>query len=148
MLQVKKIALASSMLALAVSLVGCAGVETSKYAYTPGLQVNQISKSSDCYDASVLLGKDLSTSKAIAKKVLTGVNATVESDANNTIKAQRNRSIGLVVGGGGEELFLNLKNVSAENTFITITTKTGFVGGAGQKAWSCQIATELVKMAN
>lgn len=148
MLQIKKIALASSMFAIAISLVGCAGVETSKYAYTPALKVNQITKSDDCYDASVLLGKDLNTSKTIAKKVLTGVNAKIESDINNTIKAQRVSSIGLFVGSGGEDLFLNLKSVSAENTFITVTTKTGFVGAAGMKPWSCQIAAELVKMAN
>ncbi|MFZ6656893.1 hypothetical protein [Undibacterium sp. TJN19] len=112
------------------------------------MKANQITKSDDCYDASVLLEKDLNTSKTIAKKVLTGVNATVSSETDTVIKAQRNRNIGLVVGSGGEELFVNLKSVSAANTFITVTTKTGFVGGAGQKAWSCQIAAELIKMAN
>jgi hypothetical protein len=29
---------------------------------------------------------------------------------------------------------------------VTVATKTGFVGGAGQKAWSCQIVDEMVKM--
>jgi hypothetical protein len=28
-----------------------------------------------------------------------------------------------------------------------VATKTGFVGGAGQKAWSCQIVDQMVTMA-
>ena len=130
-----------------VTLTGCAGLDTSKHVYTPSAKVNEVVKSSDCYDASLLLAKDLIASKEIAKKVLVGVDSTIATESGNTLKADRNRHVGVFVGSGGEELFVNLKDVSKENTFITITTKTGFVGGAGQKAWSCQIADEMVKMA-
>ncbi len=147
MFQVKKIFAVSSTLVVLVGLTACAGVETSKYSFNSALKVNEVTKSSDCYDTSVLLGKNLIVAKEITKKVLSGVDSTIKSEDNNSIKAERNRHIGLFVGSGGEEIFVNLKDVSQANTFITITTKTGFVGGAGQKAWSCQIADEMVKMA-
>ena len=34
-----------------------------------------------------------------------------------------------------------------ECCFVSATTKTGFVGGAGMKAWSYRIIDEIVKMA-
>jgi hypothetical protein len=134
------------LLALA-SLTGCAGLETSKFSYSQNAKINEANKSPDCYDASVLLGKNVVKSKDIAKKVLVGIDSTISVDKADEIKAERNRHVGLFVGSGGEELSVKLKEVTAENTFITVTTKTGFVGGAGQKPWSCQIADEIVKMA-
>ncbi|MBY0572298.1 MAG: hypothetical protein K2P84_01340 [Undibacterium sp.] len=147
MFQTKKILTISTIFAAAIGLSACAGVETSKYAYNSTLKVNEITKSSDCYDTSVLLGKNLLDSTDITKKVLAGIDSRIITENNNAIKAERNRHIGLFVGSGGEEIFVNLKDVSLQSTFITVATKTGFVGGAGQKAWSCQIADEMVKMA-
>lgn len=147
MFEMKRCFAVSAAVSASILFSGCAGLETSKQVYNPAAKVNEVVKSSDCYDASILLAKDLATSKAIAKKVLAGVDATIEKEDNTSIKADRNRHIGLFVGSGGEELFINLKDVSKENTFITVTTKTGLLGGAGQKAWSCQIAEEMAKMA-
>ena len=85
--------------------------------------------------------------KKIAKKVLIALDSKITEETDTSIKAQRNRYIGVFVGSGGEELAINLKEIDSSKTFITATTKTGFVGGAGQKAWSCQIIDEMVKMA-
>jgi hypothetical protein len=126
---------------------GCAGMATSNMSYNTQLQVNAPQKAENCYDAAVLLGTDLARTKDITKKVLTAVDASIESEQPESIKAQRNRHIGLLVGSGGEELFVNWNAVAAQKTYVTVATKTGFVGGAGQKAWSCQMVDEMVKMA-
>lgn len=94
----------------------------------------------------MLLGADVARTKDITKKVLVAVDATVELEQDKSIKAQRNRHIGLLVGSGGEELFINWNAMGPEQTYVTVATKTGFVGGAGQKAWSCQMVDEMVKM--
>jgi hypothetical protein len=130
------------------TIAGCAGIETSKYSYDPSYKVNQANKGEGCYDASVLLDKNAADSKDMAKKILVAIDSTITSEADNVIRAERNRHIGLFVGSGGEELSVMLKEVPGSKTFVTATTKTGFVGGAGQKAWSCQIVDELIKMAS
>jgi hypothetical protein len=86
--------------------------------------------------------------KDIAKKVIIALDSKITEETDTSIKAQRNRHIGVFVGSGGEELTVNLKGIDSNKTFISATTKTGFVGGAGQKAWSCQIIDEMVKMAS
>ena len=133
---------------LALALSGCAGVQTSKLSYSDSYQVNQPVKTEGCYDASVVLAKSLGESKEMAKKVLIAIDSTLTHEAETQLNAQRNRTIGLLVGSGGEELSVTLKPVSSDKTFVTATTKTGFVGGAGQKAWSCQIVDELAAMAS
>ena len=125
---------------------GCAGVSTSGLSYDDKYQLNVPKKADGCYDASVLLGANGERSKDVAKRVMVAVDATIESETPTSINAQRNRHIGLLVGSGGEELFVNLKSITPEKTFVTVATKTGFVGGAGQKAWSCQVVDEMVKM--
>lgn len=141
----KTVILASSILA-AASLTGCAGLETSKFSYNQSYKTNEIVKGEGCYDASVLLGKNSAASKDIAKKVLVAIDSTIVLDGANELKAERNRHIGVLVGSGGEELSVKFNEVSSNSTFVTATTKTGFVGGAGQKAWSCQIVDEMVKV--
>lgn len=143
--QMKKISVVGLVMT-AVLVSGCAGMTSSKMTYAPQLKVNRPKKAEDCYDAAVLLGASLERSKEIAKRVLVAVDSSVESETPDLIKAQRNRHIGLFVGSGGEELFISLKPVEAETTYITVATKTGFVGGAGQKAWSCQVVDEMAKM--
>lgn len=128
-------------------LSGCSGVTTSQLTYTPSMQPNTASKSEGCYDAAVLLGADLATSKDIALKVLKAIDSTVKKESADSISAQRNRHIGLLVGSGGEEILITLKAVDGGKTFVTVATKTGFVGGAGQKAWSCQIVEKMIEMA-
>lgn len=131
-----------------ILLSGCAGTASSKY--TPSSQsyvVNQPVKDSGCYDASVMLGVDLLRARDISKKVLVALDSTITAETDSDIQAQRNRHIGVMVGSGGEELRIGLAAVDAKKTFMTATTKTGFVGGAGQKAWSCQIVDEAVKLA-
>ena len=130
-----------------VIVSGCAGVQVSKFTYDEVYQVNKPMKGEKCYDASVLLGVDLNRARDISKKVLVAVDSTITEETDTLIKAQRNRHIGVFVGSGGEELSVKLKGVSENKTFTAVTTKTGFVGGAGQKAWSCQIVDEMVKMA-
>ncbi|MYM31146.1 hypothetical protein GTP58_22670 [Duganella sp. CY15W] len=136
-----------ALIAVAAIVSGCAGMDSSKMTYSTQQQVNEPQKAQDCYDAAVLLGANVTRTKDITKKVLVAVDASVESETADAIKAQRNRHIGLLVGSGGEELFINWKAMTPEQTYVTVATKTGFVGGAGQKAWSCQVVDEMVKMA-
>jgi len=128
-------------------LAGCAGVPTSTHSYNESYKPNQPVKSDGCYEASVVLSKSVTDTSAIANKVLSAVDASVTEKTLTQIKAQRNRHIGLLVGSGGEELNVTLRPVSNSSTFVTVATKTGFVGGAGQKAWSCQIVDQMVTMA-
>lgn len=145
----KKISvLLASLICASAGISGCAGVQTSSYSYNDSYKVNQPVKGDGCYDASVLLGKNLSDTKEIAKKVLIAIDSDIEEETETLIKAQRNRHMGVFVGSGGEELSVAFKGISSETTFVTATTKTGFVGGAGQKAWSCQIIDEMVGMAS
>jgi hypothetical protein len=126
---------------------GCAGTHISEYSYNENYNVNEPIKGEKCYDASVLLGVNMQRAKEIAKKTLIALDSKITEETDTSIKAQRNRHIGVFVGSGGEELAVNLKEIEANKTFISATTKTGFVGGAGQKAWSCKIIDEMVKMA-
>jgi hypothetical protein len=135
-------------LSLITGLFGCAGVQTSSQTYSESMKVNEPAKTKGCYDAAVLLGKNLVDSKVIAKKVLAGIDSTIEKETENQLNAQRNRHIGLFVGSGGEELTVELKAISADRTFVSVATKTGFVGGAGQKPWSCQVVDDMVTMAS
>ena len=128
-------------------LAGCAGVPTSTHSYNESYKPNQPMKSDGCYEASVVLAKSVTDTAAIATKVLSAVDARVTENTPTQIKAQRNRHIGLFVGSGGEELNVTLRPVSDSGTFVAVATKTGFVGGAGQKAWSCQIVDQMVTMA-
>jgi hypothetical protein len=131
-----------------VLLSGCAGTATSKYtADNNQYTVNQPVKDAECYDASVMLGADAARTRDIVKKVLAALDSTVKTESDSQIMAQRNRHIGVLVGSGGEELTVTMKSVDDSKTFLTATTKTGFVGAAGQKAWSCQIVDEAVKLA-
>ncbi len=131
----------------AAVLSACGGMTTSNMAYNNQMQVNAPQKAEGCYDAAVLLGTNLERAKDITKKVLVAVDAHVEAEKPESIMAQRNRHIGLLVGSGGEELFVNWNSINADKTYVTVATKTGFVGGAGQKAWSCQMIDEMIKMA-
>lgn len=136
------------MIAVGVSvLAGCAGVPVSSHTYNESYKPNQPVKADGCYEASVVLTKNLADTTAIATKALAAVDATVTETAATHIKAQRNRHIGLLVGSGGEELQVTFKPAPSNSTFVSVATKTGFVGGAGQKAWSCQIVDQLVTMA-
>lgn len=142
-----KLALSISVFAAGFIVAGCAGVQTSKHANGDSYQPNQPVKAEGCYDASVLLTKDIRESADISAKVLAAVDSTVSERTEFQIKAQRNRHIGLFVGSGGEELTIGFK-AAPRGTFVTVATKTGFVGGAGQKAWSCQIVDQIVAMAS
>jgi PBP1b-binding outer membrane lipoprotein LpoB len=136
------------MIALGASvLAGCAGVPVSSHSYNDSYKPNQPVKAEGCYEASVVLTKNLADTTAIASKVMSAVDAAITETTTTQIKAQRNRHIGLLVGSGGEELQLTFKPTPNNSTFVTVATKTGFVGGAGQKAWSCQIIDQMVKMA-
>lgn len=126
---------------------GCAGTHVSKYSYNENYNVNEPVKREKCYDASVLLGVNMQRAKDIAKKALIALDSKITEETDTLIKAQRNRHVGVFAGSGGEELAVNLKEIDSNKTFITATTKTGLVGAAGQKAWSCKIIDEMVKMA-
>ena len=136
----------TSVVLSAVLASGCAGVATSKLTYNDSYKLNSPKITEGCYDASVLLGASVERTRDVAKKVLTAVDSTITGETPSSIAAQRNRHIGVLVGSGGEELFVDWKAVDTEKTFVTVATKTGFVGGAGQKAWSCQIVDEMAKM--
>lgn len=128
-------------------LPSCGGTKVSRFSYDESYQINQTNKSEDCYDASILLEADLQKAKDISRKVVVAIDARIEEESLTFIRAQRNRHIGVFVGSGGEELFITLQEINDKNTFISVATKTGFVGAAGQKAWSCKVVDEMAKMA-
>lgn len=130
-------------------LVSCAGTKETQFTLDPnhGYDVNIPVKNTDCYDAAVLLALDLDSSHILAKKVLAALDATISLEQPSLIEAQRNRHLGLFVGSGGEELVVRLTEDGAGNTLVAVTTKTGFVGGAGQTAWSCIFVDNLVQLA-
>lgn len=129
------------------ALSSCAGVETSNFSYNSSYQVGLPAYGENCYDASVLLARTMADTKQISEKVLAAMDASISQESDTAIKAQRNRHIGVVVGSGGEELAITLQAVSANRTFVTATTKTGMLGGAGQQAWSCEIVKQMARMA-
>lgn len=141
-----KTLIATGAIFSAALLSGCAGMATSNQTYNEKYAINTPQKTEKCYDASVLLGANAERTKDVTKKVIVAIDATITEETTDTISAERNRHIGVFVGSGGEELFVNWKAIDAEKTFVTVATKTGFVGGAGQKAWSCQFVDEMVKM--
>lgn len=142
-----KLSILTTSLIVSIGISGCAGVQTSSFTYSDSYKPNQPVKGDGCYDASVLLSKSPVETKQIAKKALVAIDSSINEETDTLLKAQRNRHIGVMVGSGGEELSVAMKGISVNSTFVTATTATGFVGGAGQKAWSCQIIDEMVKMA-
>ncbi len=149
MVQMKKILFPLVVFLCAIPIIsGCSGTHLSKYSYNENYAVNEPVKGEKCYDASVLMGVDLERAQDIAKKVIIALDSTITEETETSIKAQRNRHVGVFVGSGGEELVVNLEEIDGDKTFVSATTKTGFVGGAGQKAWSCRIIDEMVKMAD
>lgn len=136
------------LFALITMTFGCAGTRTSSFTYNDNLRMNEPQKGESCYDASVLLGVDLKRGMDIAKMVISGLDAKINKETENSIEAKRNRHIGVLVGSGGEELVVELKKIDDTKTFVTAATKRGFVGCAGQKAWSCEIVDQMVKMAS
>ena len=145
--KIRPISLLVVVCSFVIIMSGCAGTHVSKFSYNESYNVNEPIKGEGCYDASVLLGVDMKRAKDIAKKVVIALDSKITEETDTSINAQRNRHIGVFVGSGGEELAINLKEIDNSKTFISATTKTGFVGGAGQKAWSCQLIDEMVKMA-
>lgn len=132
----------------ALGFAGCAGTLTTRHAYTgDAYKLNVPVKDEGCYDSAVLLGANAERTKEIAGKVVAALDSTVTASTDGSVAAQRNRHIGLLVGSGGEELMVTWKPVDASQTFVTAATKTGFVGGAGQRGWSCEIADKMVDLA-
>lgn len=149
MIRAKNLLARIAPLLAVLAATGCAGTHTSKYAYqADAYKVNVPVKDEGCYDASVLLGVDAAKTKDVANKVVVGLDSTITESTDTAIHAERNRHIGLFVGSGGEELAVEWKSVEGKKTFVTATTKTGFVGGAGQKAWSCEIVDKMVELAS
>jgi hypothetical protein len=130
-----------------VCLVGCAGKTASEHAYDDSYRVNEPNKGEKCYDASILLAEDLGTANDLSKKALLSLDSTIEEDTPTFLKAQRKRHVGVFVGSGGEEIFVQLEEVAGGRTFVKVATKTGFVGGAGQKAWSCEVVDTIAQLA-
>lgn len=144
----KSATIRTALLLAVVATSGCAGTQVSRFTYTAeAYKVNVPVKDDGCYDASVLLGSNAARTRDVAGKVVAALDSTVTETTDTSIHAQRNRHIGVFVGSGGEELAVEWKPVDAGKTFVTATTKTGFVGGAGQKAWSCEIVDKMVELA-
>ncbi|WP_242392579.1 hypothetical protein [Anaeromyxobacter oryzisoli] len=131
-----------------LAFAGCAGTLTTTHAYkTDAYELNVPVKDEGCYDSAVLLGADAPRTQDIAGKVVAALDSTVTAATDGSIAAQRNRHVGVFVGSGGEELMVTWKAVDASQTFVTAATKTGFVGGAGQRGWSCEIVDKMVELA-
>lgn len=145
----KNVSIRIALLLAVVATSGCAGTHVSKFTYSSDTyKVNVPVKDEGCYDASVLLGSDAARTRDVANKVVVALDSTVTESTDTSLHAERNRHVGVFVGSGGEELAVQWKAVDGSKTFVTATTKTGFVGGAGQKAWSCEIVDKMVEMAS
>lgn len=149
MITARNVTIQIALLLAVVATSGCAGTHVSKFAYkSDEYKVNVPVKDEGCYDASVLLGSDPARTRDVANKVIVALDSSITSSTDTSIRAERNRHLGVLVGSGGEELAVEWKAVDGKRTFVTATTKTGFVGGAGQKAWSCEIVDKMVEMAS
>ena len=136
MTSIRKLVVLCIVFTLSSMTLGCAGTMMSSFKYNDNVRINEPQKGESCYDAAVLLGVDLTRGRDIARKVIVGLDATINKETDNSIEAQRNRHIGLFLGSGGEVLVIELKKIDDTKIFVTATTKTGFVGGAGMKPWS------------
>lgn len=130
---------------LAALISGC-GVPQSNLRFDESYPVNSKISEGSCYDSAVVLGADINRSREIAKRVLIGLDSHIDIDTAERIEAQRNRHIGVFVGSGGEEIKIDLKSIAPDKTYLTVATLTGFVGGAGQKAWSCEVIDQMISM--
>jgi len=137
----------SLMALLTIVFFGCAGTMSSGFVHDETYNVNEPVKDPECYDASVLLGVDMERARDIVRKVVAGLDAMIKEERENYIKAKRNRHMGLFVGSGGETLVIELHGIDEEKTFVTATTKTGFVGAVGMKPWSCELVDAMLEMA-
>ena len=148
-MRTEKIGIRTALLFAIIATSGCAGTHVSKFSYqSDAYKVNVPVKDEGCYDASVLLSSDAARTRDVANKVVVALDSTITESTEMSIQAQRNRHLGVFVGSGGEELAVAWKAVVGGKTFVTATTKTGFVGGAGQKAWSCEIVDKMVELAS
>ncbi len=139
-MNIGKIACVSPLLFLA----SCASVNQDNMQYAPDYPVNKVRASKDCYDASIILNKSLLETKKIVLDVTKNLDAQTIKDTEEQYIIKRKHHIGLVVGSGGETISFTFKKLKDNKTFITIDTKRDFVGIAGQKAWSCDIANHLM----
>jgi len=135
--------------------IGCRGTMKSKFIYNTNYKLNEPQKESTCYDASVLLDVNLSQAKKIVKIVVVSLDVTIIKENDTYIQAKRNRKIAnpalmsmLMSFRGGEILTVELKQIDDTKTFVTATTKTGFVGYANLEPLSCKIIDYIVKMAS
>ena len=66
-----------------------------------------------------------------------------KKDTPLSIESKRSNKIGLVVGSGGEKLFVGIKDLGNGKTEVTVTTKKTMLGYVGQKNWNEEVATQI-----
>jgi len=124
-------------------LASCTSVNQETIQYERGYLVNSVQSYNHCYDASIVSNKSIKDLKKIIQDVTQKLDAQILQDNDEQYIIKRKHHIGLVVGSGGETITFIFKKPNPKTTFITINTKREFVGIAGQKAWSCDIANQI-----
>lgn len=130
-------------LASLLLLTSCTSVNQDTVKYQTSYAVNSVQSYNHCYDASLVSNKPIKDLKKIIKDVTQKLDVKILQDNDEQYIIKRKHHIGLVVGSGGETIAFTFKKPNPKTTFITINTKLEFVGIAGQKAWSCDIANQI-----
>lgn len=124
-------------------LTSCTSVNQDTIEYEPKNPVNAIQSYNHCYDASIASNKSIKELKKIIQNVTQKLDVQLLKDTEDQYIVKRKHHIGLVVGSGGETITFTFKKPNPKTTFIMINTKRDFVGIAGQKAWSCDVASQI-----
>jgi len=86
-------------------------------------------------DAEAIFGVTLADAQTAAKLAMAESGFTVKEETDTTIKGNRPRKIGALVGSGGEKITITLRQISDGSTGVTVKSRKTFVGIAGQKNW-------------
>lgn len=110
-----------------------------------------------CEDAEYKSGKQsgtrerffpmpLTTVKNAAAAALKTLDFSIRKEANNEIEASKKRHIGVLVGAGGERVFLHFREAQQggqEGTLVTGETKKSFVGRVTRKSWTNAVLAQI-----
>jgi hypothetical protein len=129
-------------------LITACGSNKSQFIYTEKYAPLQSIKNETCSDAAVLLNKSLKETKDIALKTLSFYDGAILEQKEYVITAKRKIRSGFIAQSGGETITIEMSNIDATRTFVTIATEKGFVGYGAMSFWSCDMIDHMVKLAS
>ena len=118
----------------------------SSYSYEESVKLNSPIKSSLCFDAAVLVERDMDLLKSRTKLWLISNDFAVEDETETKITAQRNRHFGFFQPGrGGESLRVTFLSTKNGRVFVTAVTTLSVIGiGGQQRGWSCELVDTIL----